>query len=63
MPARNITAELGRVDVALASAMHRYLSISALEQRDACTNSQLEMAIERSCAYFFREQLPEGYWL
>jgi len=63
LPERNITAEQGRVDVALASAMHRYLSISALEQRDACMNSQLDMAIERSCAYFFREQLPEGYWL
>jgi len=57
-----MTPELDRDNISLASAIHHYLSISTREQRDIGTNSPLDRAVERSCAYFLSEQHPEGYW-
>jgi len=44
------------------SAKFHHFSASTLEKKEIGTNSPLDQAIEQSCAFFFREQLPAGYW-
>ncbi|MFZ2948145.1 MAG: squalene--hopene cyclase, partial [Desulfuromonadaceae bacterium] len=62
MPTYKMAPELDRDNIAPASVIHHYFSIFTREPRDIGTNSPLDRAIERSCAYFLREQFPDGYW-
>jgi squalene-hopene/tetraprenyl-beta-curcumene cyclase len=39
-----------------------HLPSSIWKKRNIAQNSPLDVAIQRSCEFFFREQLPEGYW-
>ena len=44
----------------LATLIH--FDAYASEKRKVDPKSSLDEAIERSCDYFFREQIPDGYW-
>jgi squalene-hopene/tetraprenyl-beta-curcumene cyclase len=44
------------------SAKVHHLPASIWKKRSTETNTPLDVTIERSCDFFFREQLPEGYW-
>ncbi|MHB8059087.1 MAG: squalene--hopene cyclase [Desulfuromonadaceae bacterium] len=61
----NGIAGVGRVSLGspVSSVKPYSLPVSLQEEnRELVKNSPLDRAIERSCAFFFREQLPEGYW-
>lgn len=44
------------------SAKIHHLPLSIWKKRDTEKQSPIDQAIERSCEFFFREQLPQGYW-
>jgi squalene-hopene/tetraprenyl-beta-curcumene cyclase len=39
-----------------------HLPSSIWKKKNIDQTSPLDIAIERSCEFFFREQMPDGYW-
>lgn len=54
--------ESGTKPPAKAAAKVHHLPTSVWKMKEGEVRSPLELAIERSRDFFFREQLPEGYW-
>jgi len=50
-----------KVNVKISAKVH-HLPASIWKKRSLENNTPLDVTIQRSCDFFFREQLPEGYW-
>jgi squalene-hopene/tetraprenyl-beta-curcumene cyclase len=57
-----MTADNPEAIPARQGAKVHHLPASIWKKKTMGTNSPLDVAIEQSCEFFFREQLPEGYW-
>lgn len=57
-----MTAEKTEAVPSRQGAKVHHLPASIWKKKTLGTNSPLDVAIEQSCEFFFREQLPEGYW-
>ncbi|MBI5655979.1 MAG: squalene--hopene cyclase [Geobacter sp.] len=57
-----VTAEPEIKPAAKPGAKIHHLPASIWKKKENETTSPLDLAIERTCEFFFREQLPQGYW-
>ncbi|MGA7829220.1 MAG: squalene--hopene cyclase [Geobacteraceae bacterium] len=57
-----ISAEKPDKETSKISAKIHHLPASIWKKRSLEYNTPLDVTIQRSCDFFFREQLPEGYW-
>ncbi len=57
-----VTAEPEIKPTAKPGAKIHHLPASIWKKKENETTSPLDLAIERTCEFFFREQLPQGYW-
>src|SRR3974390_2227833 len=55
------TSELDETTVKPSAKIH-HLPPSIWKKKEGEARSPLDLAVERSRDFFFREQLPEGYW-
>jgi len=57
-----VTAEPEIKPAAKPGAKIHHLPASIWKKKESETTSPLDLAIERTCEFFLREQLPQGYW-